>query len=298
MSKEPAPAHSYNHDHTTARQFQQWTGSSYPLPADAKEKERLQLQHDAIKKLYEDRILLAPVDLDKKASVLETGTGSGIWVVDLAGRKSNIDIVAVDIESRNWPTSPPKNIEFILGTVLELPKEWDNKFALVHQRLLLLALAREQWPVALKEMYRVLKPGGWVQLGETKIWPNDFKDPARPCTEKLATLYRALADSKELYIDCAESLGKMLAAAGFTNIKGEIRMQEMGVWAGERGEAWRKDWVGVFNGIETSVMDNNGFDVVKSMEEYDLLLDGFEEECDTVKGGALEFIIFYAQKPL
>ncbi|KAF7295427.1 S-adenosyl-L-methionine-dependent methyltransferase [Mycena indigotica] len=293
-----APLHNQNHDHITARHFHQWTGSSYPLPADAREKERLQLQHDAVKHMYEDRIILAPVEFNEEAKVLDIGTGSGTWAVELATNTPYIEITAIDIEAGCLPPVLPENVKFQLGTVLELPKKWDNRFSLVHQRCLLLGLEREKWLVALKEIYRVLQPGGWVQLGEPKLWPRDYKDYDRPCTEKLATILRAVADSKNFYADCAEDLGRMLQAVGFTNIKGEIRRQGIGAWAGEQGVAWRKNLADVFNGIETSAMDEGGFGLVNSVEEYDLLLEGFEEECDKVRGGGWEFIIYYAQKPL
>ena len=36
----------------------------------------------------------------------------------------------------------------------------------MHQRLLVLAFTSVDWKKALSEIFRVLLPGGWVQLGE------------------------------------------------------------------------------------------------------------------------------------
>ena len=91
-------------------------------------------------------------------------------------------MVAVDIEPRLFPTSHPKNIEFRVESVTQLPSDWSNSFSLVHQRLLLAALQIPEWPTALGEIYRVLRPGGWVQLAESSGWV-ERKYPGQPCTE-------------------------------------------------------------------------------------------------------------------
>lgn len=52
------------------------------------------------------------------------------------------------------------------GNVLVgLPYE-DNTFDFVHMRFFALALRKEEWPIALKEAVRVVKPGGRIQLTE------------------------------------------------------------------------------------------------------------------------------------
>ena len=59
-----------------------------------------------------------------------------------------------------------KNFTFKKGDVLKgLPYE-DNTFDFVHMRLLTGSLCVDQWPVAIKELMRVTRPGGIVQLTE------------------------------------------------------------------------------------------------------------------------------------
>lgn len=47
----------------------------------------------------------------------------------------------------------------------------DNTFDFVHMRLLVYALRKDEWPVAIKEAIRVVKPGGILQLveGEPRV---------------------------------------------------------------------------------------------------------------------------------
>src|ERR1700761_2344905 len=166
--------------------------------------------------MFGNRILFAPVELGENDKVLDVGTGPGgvfrlpialfvmfgilgLWVLDLATSvDSSTQMIGVDIETRLFPASPPKNIQFRVESVTNLPAEWSNTFSLVHQRLLVVALQVPQWPTALSEIYRVLRPGGWVQIAESTPWHDDIEYPAWPCLAKLAALYRAVARSRNL----------------------------------------------------------------------------------------------------
>ncbi|KAJ7074792.1 S-adenosyl-L-methionine-dependent methyltransferase [Mycena amicta] len=278
------------------REYQQYPGSQYMLPTDGPEHQRLTLQHAALKTLFGSCILFAPVELNPGDKVL--GTGPGLWIMDLASSVDpSIEMIGVDIESRLFPVCPPKNISFRIESVLNLPSEWSNSFTLVHQRLLILALEVPQWPLALSEMYRVLRPGGWVQIAESTYWDEDVY-PGRPCMEKLTMLYRAVANRRNLYVDCAYGMPKLLQEAGFVEIQSESRMHLIGKWAGENGTAMKTNHVGILRGIKTPVLQAGGFGVVSSEAEYDALIEGLEREWDDVPGAEKEFIVFWARKPV
>ncbi|KAJ6525726.1 S-adenosyl-L-methionine-dependent methyltransferase [Mycena capillaripes] len=282
----------------TPRAYQAYPGSKYALPTDGVERQRLLLQHYTLKSLFENRLLHAPVSLDQSDKVLEIGTGPGLWIMDLATTLDpSVPIVAVDIESRLFPPAPPKNIEFRVESVMNLPSEWSDTFSLVHQRLLILALQVPQWPKAVQEIYRVIRPGGWVQLAECTPW-HEGKYPGKPCMEKLTAMYRRVAEARNLYVDCAYDIPTMLEEAGFVDIRRESRMQLMGKWAGDIGAANAKNHVGVLRGIKTPVLEAGGFGYVTSEAEYDELLNGLEKEWDEIPGSDKEFVIICARKPL
>jgi SAM-dependent methyltransferase len=46
----------------------------------------------------------------------------------------------------------------------------DNFFDYIHQRLLVTALTSEDWNNVLKELFRVLKPGGYIELAELSFF--------------------------------------------------------------------------------------------------------------------------------
>ncbi|KAJ7730919.1 hypothetical protein B0H14DRAFT_3616644 [Mycena olivaceomarginata] len=280
-----------------ARKHQAYPGSQYTLPADDEELQRLTLQHQILKTIYENRILLAPVHLDVNDAVLEIGTGPGLWIMDLVKSvDTSISMFAIDIESRMFPVSPPKKIEFCVESATRLPAEWTDTFSLVHQRLLMAGLQRSDWPIVLGEIHRVLRPGGWVQLGESAAWGGQY--PGKPCLEKLAAMVRSICSSRNLNLDCAKDMPKMLADAGFVEVQSESRMQRVGKWDGESGVINRINQVAVFKAYKTPVLKAGGIGYVSSEEEYDLLLEGVEREWDEIPGTEKEFLIFWAKKPL
>ncbi|KAF8205700.1 hypothetical protein K438DRAFT_1964115 [Mycena galopus ATCC 62051] len=263
------------------RHYQTFPGSKYVLPHDDLERQR---QHNMLKSIFEDRILLAPVSLAKSDKVLEIGTGPGLWIMDLATTvDSSVPMVGTDIEPRLFPTSPPKNIEFRVASVTSLPSEWTGLFSL-----------------AIQEIHRVLRPGGWVQLAETAGWKGreHVEYPGRPCLEKLAAMYQRLAESRNFDLDCAFHIPQMLADAGFVDIQSESRMQVLGKWAEEIGVACATNQVGVFRGMKTPVLEAGGFGYVTSEAEYDELLNGLEKEWEDISGTQREFIVTLARKPL
>ncbi|KAJ7835445.1 hypothetical protein B0H14DRAFT_3087505 [Mycena olivaceomarginata] len=240
-----------------ARKYQAYPGSRYALPTDDEELQRLTLQYNILKELYEDRILLAPVRLDTT--------------------DPSIPMHAVDIEPRLFPGSPPRNIKFRIESVTHLPAEWTSTFSLVHQQLLMAGLPKTEW---------------------SRDFARNLPYPEKPCMEEFIAMIRSMSDSRNLYLDCAHGMPKMLIEAGFVEIETESRMQRVGKWAGEAGVAHRMNQVSLFKGFKTPILEAGGFGYVRSEKEYDMLLEGAEKEWDVIPGTEKEFSILWAKKPL
>ena len=50
----------------------------------------------------------------------------------------------------------------------------DNYFDYIHQRLIVFGVQTHSWPSLLRELMRILKPGGWIELNEAPS--NDIFD--------------------------------------------------------------------------------------------------------------------------
>lgn len=59
-----------------------------------------------------------------------------------------------------------EKINFSYGNVVKGLPYPDNTFDFVHMRFFVLALRIDEWPLAVKEVIRVTKPGGFIQLSD------------------------------------------------------------------------------------------------------------------------------------
>ncbi|KAG1180551.1 hypothetical protein G6F70_001663 [Rhizopus microsporus] len=151
------------------RDFHNEQSSTYWLPKDPTEQQRLTGQHFAIKELYQGNVLenvRKKLDFKKGIRVLDVGCGSGAWIMDMATEYPNCVYEGCDIVEVANKRVSLQQVTFRYGNVLDrLPFE-DNSFDFVHMRLFVLALQVNQWPIAINEILRVTKPGGMVQLVE------------------------------------------------------------------------------------------------------------------------------------
>ncbi|TFK39535.1 S-adenosyl-L-methionine-dependent methyltransferase [Crucibulum laeve] len=275
------------------RRFTSFPGSSYVLPSDEMEYTRLTIQHLMWRRAFEGRLLYAPVTLKDGDEVLETGTGTGVWLLDLAKEyPGSVNLHGTDIEPNLFPKSHPENIHFSLASVTALSRDWDNKFNLVNQRFLVAALKKSEWPIALEELRRVLAPGGWLQL---------FEPAAREAGSTMARMQAITACLYELqgltgYI-LTRQLPDMLKNLGFVNIRIEERSLPLGNWAGQEGLDGRKMMMLIYAAMKPAVLKSGGFGLVNSEEEYDHLLEILAKEMDSTPGTYIKACAIYAQKP-
>ncbi|TFK48526.1 S-adenosyl-L-methionine-dependent methyltransferase [Heliocybe sulcata] len=279
------------------RNYQQYPGSSYILPSDEEEQARyvyqrsLELQHRVLVRALGDRLVVAPVNLKSSDHVLDCGTGSGIWALNLAKEMPDVRIQGIDIEPRLFPSDKPDNTQFAVATATSLPKDWENEFSLVNQRLLIAALKSSEWPVVLGEIHRCLAPGGWVQLLEAKRWGADG-----PHSVRHRQLLEQLFSSRQLLIDCSVQLPKMLGEASYEDVHVEEYKLPAGKWAGQEGIDVRNNFINVFRGMKTPILKAGGLGYVSSEEEYDQWMDDMAKEWDDREGTTVDVCVCYARK--
>jgi len=231
------------------------------------------------------------VNIPPDARVLDCATGTGIWALEAAEQlPGSVEIHAIDLSSNNFPTSPPPNVHFSLASVTKLPREWTESFDLINQRLLFGALLREQWTEVLTEMYRVLKPGGAVQLVEMVLC---HPVPETPIVSYHKGLHESGLEIGGLMPRVGAKLHDMLLASGFVGVKSERKHTPVGKMWGEIGSQGTKAYGGAFRKLANVFLSAGS---IGTTEEYDELMDKLEHEWDE-QGTQYHCMIVCARKP-
>ncbi|KIK61405.1 hypothetical protein GYMLUDRAFT_42989 [Collybiopsis luxurians FD-317 M1] len=274
-----------------------YASEQYLLPADAAETTRLNAQHRIIVKAFGNKLSLAPMNLKSGDRVLESAAGTGIWALEFFEKKRqegvNIKIECIDISDKQFPGKYPSNIHFSLHSVTDLPAEWSSRFSYAHQRLLITAMNDSLWHKTISELFRVLEPGGWVELVE--IEGKDRHFDVGPHSAKLQALVLKMYAAKGCIGDLAVYLPPLLEEAGFLDVRCEARDVTIGRSGecGYRSTEFRDLW----QGMKSSVLKGSGFGLVETEQEFEELLQESMHEWDNSNKATSTFYTIVARKP-
>lgn len=179
-------------------------------------------------------------------------------------------------------------------SVTHLPREWQNSFSYVHQRLLIAALDDLGWNKAINQFCDVLMPGGWIELVE--IEAKMLRYGVGPKSEALVALITQLFNKKGVIGDPQIYLPALLAKVGFVDIHCESRdvpiCQSMGDGL-NRSQQWYDLWMG----MKGPMVTGGGYGIVQSEKEYETLLQGCLEEWTKSDLANTTYYTIVARKP-
>ncbi|KAL1413839.1 hypothetical protein Q8F55_001623 [Vanrija albida] len=154
---------------TESRQYHSTKESIYALPADGQEYDRLEQQHRLIMLLFDGPVAIPSVRdslTTTGGKVLDIGSGPGSWIKDVKKAFPKAECHATDFVADTFKPTEANDIAFVVGNVLTGLPYPDNAFDFVHMRFFTGALKKSEWPIAVNELVRVTKPGGWIQMVE------------------------------------------------------------------------------------------------------------------------------------
>ena len=85
----------YDYEYENGRRYHSYKAGSYPLPNDEKELDRIDLKHHIMLLLCDGHLHVAP--LHKPRRVLDVGTGTGIWAIEMGEQYPDAEIHGIDL---------------------------------------------------------------------------------------------------------------------------------------------------------------------------------------------------------
>ncbi|KAI0805391.1 S-adenosyl-L-methionine-dependent methyltransferase [Xylaria sp. FL0064] len=161
----------YDHVVENGRTYHRFKEGKYLLPNDEGEQKRLNYQHQLYTAVLDGKLFISPVGPRLK-NVLDVGTGTGIWAIEVGLEYPGANILGIDL-SPIQPSYAPPNVSF---EICDAEDEWcfRQSFDLVHMRAMVTSFKNPR--AIFEEVYRSLAPGGFIELRDP-ILPFCFLTP-------------------------------------------------------------------------------------------------------------------------
>lgn len=147
--------------------------TSYLLPSDRDEVKRSEYHHRMLKFLFGGQNYVGPVkevlQFGEQRRVLDLGTGGGLWAIEMADEFPRAEVIGIDLAPIQ-PRDVPPNCTFELFDLDQQSIPYpDGCFDLIHARSMFMGI--HNYPRLLREISRLLRPGGLVILIESNLTP-------------------------------------------------------------------------------------------------------------------------------
>jgi SAM-dependent methyltransferase len=218
-------------------------------PSGSQEIGRRDFQHHLLRQALRGAYA-APVG--EPAAILDVGCGTGRWALEMAERFPHARVAGVDHALPGALAAPgarPVNLAFVAADVVEGLPFADAAFDFVHMRLVLGALPAARWPMVARELVRVTRLGGWVELVE-----GDLARGGGPAQETLNDWIMRASLAHGANPRLGARVGDLLRDTGLSNVEVRALTLPIGESGGRVGammaveflagvEAWRTEIV-------------------------------------------------------
>ncbi|KAK4448444.1 S-adenosyl-L-methionine-dependent methyltransferase [Podospora aff. communis PSN243] len=207
------------------RQYHHYRPGRYLLPNDQVEQDREEVKHFMLLELTDGAHFLAPIN---PAKVLDLGTGTGTWAVEVADRFPAAAVTGTDL-SLIQPDWSPQNVKFFID---DIEDEWvsGDNFDLIHARHVFPFIKD---PATLtRRAFEHLAPGGWLELqdlGHLVCCDDDTMTPDYPIAQFFDRITEAWG-SFGADLRAGPKLEAMFRSAGFINVETKTFKIPIGAW--------------------------------------------------------------------
>ncbi|KAK1984766.1 TAM domain methyltransferase [Colletotrichum cereale] len=281
------------------RRYHKFREGQYALPNDELEQDREDMKHALVVNICEGALHSAPLDHPQK--ILDVGTGTGIWAVEMGDEYPEAEITGIDL-SPIQPQFVPPNVHFLVD---DAEAEWlfpDESFDYIHLRHM--AAFVKDWPKLLSQAYsRVLKPGGHIEFQELcwRISSDDGTMGPDYAPAKMISLIEEGMAKWGLELFAAEKHPERLKAAGFVNQVCDVKKVPIGEWAKDEELKIIGSYTQavIYDGVQAITMRPLTGGLGWSSSEVEVFLIGVRK--DLMKTSAHVYVYYHTvlgQKPL
>lgn len=206
-----------NYKYENGRRYHAYREGEYVLPNDDLEQERLNFQHHMWRLMVGGALYTVPLSSPKR--ILDLGTGTGIWAIDMADEFPDAEIQGLDL-SPIQPQWVPPNCTFHVddydGTWTWLPHQL---FDYIHGRAL--SGTSNDWGKFYRQAFENLKPGGWIEMQEYDAWVFSHDDSCdrAPWTMQWVNEVDQASKNFGKQLNIADKHKHWMADVGFTDVK-------------------------------------------------------------------------------
>lgn len=125
------------------RRYHRFREGRYNFPNDEAEQDREDMKHACVKMLCQNRLHFAPIDQDHLQNILDIGTGTGIWAIEMGDEFPSANVLGIDL-SPIQPDWVPSNVHFVVD---DAESDWvypPNHFDYIHTRHTVMGI--KDWP--------------------------------------------------------------------------------------------------------------------------------------------------------
>lgn len=213
--------------------------SSHPLPKPHRPSTQptntpTDLQHNIWRLNLHNALYLSPLPPSPK-TILEIGTGTGIWALEFAEKFPQTQVTGIDL-SLIHPPSPPPNVNFMIANAED---PWTfapgTKYDFIHARMLCMAI--RGWPRLFHQAFAHLQPGGWLECQEVSFPLRSDVPGEAEASAYLNWTCRIMEAMSGRGVDlkAAERFAEMLKGEGFVNVGVKQLRWPVGEWTEEGG---------------------------------------------------------------
>ncbi|CAG8533589.1 10001_t:CDS:2 [Paraglomus brasilianum] len=240
--------------------------SPYPMSNDEFKRERLHLQHNLVKCSWKGNFI-APVEekLKNGATVLDVGCGPCLSLLELSTTYPKSNFIGLDTATPRMFSRPP-NLSLLTHNVFSGLPFPDNHFDFVYQRLIASNHTIEEWKIIMKELVRVTKTDGWIELIEM----DGIICGGGRATKSLSSAMKNYLQSKNMYSAIGPHLQNLLLnTGGLTDIDHLSVDIPIGKKNGRYAELALLDFASKMNSLKSTLLTQ--MDITN--EHYDALIE-------------------------